>query len=97
MSAMKRRINALLALLFIITTLTSGLHELLPHHDSSNCQVCTLIQHDNAIVPETTVSIDLPFSLYEPIAALSDQTTHHQTRPLGSRAPPFFIRNIQTI
>ena len=87
---MKRQINALLALLFIISTMATSLHELLPHHHSSDCQVCTLVEHDTALVPETTFLITHIDPLYETILSLSHQCVHHYSSTLGSRAPPLF-------
>ena len=87
---MKRQINTLLALLFIISTMTTSLHELLPHHHSSDCQVCTLVEHDTALIPETASVIAYIDPLYETILSLSDQFIHHYSSTLGSRAPPLF-------
>jgi hypothetical protein len=87
---MKRQINALLALLFIISTFTTTLHELLPHHHSSDCQVCTLVEHDSALVPENSVVLHIDIPIYEPVLSLASQHIAHRSTPLGSRAPPLF-------
>ncbi|MEN8147783.1 MAG: hypothetical protein ABFR02_09215 [Campylobacterota bacterium] len=87
---MKRQINALLALVFIISTLTTSLHELLPHHHSSECQVCTLVKHNSALIPEHTVVHHLKAPVYEPILSLENQHVQHYKTTLGSRAPPLF-------
>ncbi len=87
---MKRQINALLALLFIISTFTTSLHELLPHHHSSDCQVCTLVEHDSALVPEDTLTLRINTPVYKPVLALSNQHFQRFKTTLGSRAPPFF-------
>ena len=87
---MKRHINALLALLFIISTMTTSLHELLPHHHSSDCQVCTLVEHDSALVPDDLLDITIITPTYETILSLSDQFVDRYNSTLGSRAPPVF-------
>jgi len=90
MSAMKRRINALLAIFFIITTLTSSLHELLPHHDSSSCQVCALIQHDNALAPVTQGELTRLTTLFEAILLPENDISCSPISTLNARAPPLF-------
>lgn len=87
---MKRQINSLLALLFIITTFTTSLHELLPHHHSSDCQVCTLVQHDSALIPDTPLALHVETPLHTPVLSLSNQHIQHIKTTLGSRAPPLF-------
>jgi hypothetical protein len=87
---MKRRINTLLALLFIISTFTTSLHELLPHHHSSDCQVCTLVENQTALVPESTIAFHLKAAIYEPVLPLENQYIHFRNPTLGSRAPPLF-------
>jgi len=90
MPVMKRRTNTLFALFFIIATLTTSLHELLPHHDSGECQVCTLVQHDNAVVPDECVKLVQPTDYFEaiPVAATAISPSHAST--LKARAPPLF-------
>lgn len=87
---MKRRLNALLALLFILSTLVTGLHEMLPHHDSSHCQVCTVSEHSSALLPEavTLQAVDVP--AFTPIQSLKNQHFYCYSPTSGSRAPPFF-------
>ncbi len=87
---MKRQIHTLLALLFIISTLTTSLHELLPHHHSSDCQVCTLVQHDSALVPENATVYDIEVYAYGPVQSLQNQYIRFRSPILGSRAPPSF-------
>ncbi|MBU1642808.1 hypothetical protein KKE54_05560 [bacterium] len=87
---MKRRINALLALLFIITTLTTSLHELLPHHNSSDCQICTLVQHDNALVPEVQGELSRLTTLFETILLPKSDISCSPISTLNARAPPLF-------
>jgi len=87
---MKRQIQTLVALLFIISTLTTSLHELLPHHHSSDCQVCTLVQHDNALAPEKSTLYDVEVYAYEPVLSFEDQYIRFRNPILGSRAPPSF-------
>ena len=90
MSAMKLRINTLLALLFIITTLTTSLHELLPNHNSSDCQICTLVQHDNALVPETQGELSRLTTLFEAIFLPECDLSYSPISTLNARAPPLF-------
>ncbi len=80
----------MLALFFIITTLTTSLHELLPNHNSSDCQVCTLVQHDNGLVPEENVNLTQPATLFEEILLPGIQITHLPISTLKARAPPLF-------
>ncbi|MDA3947437.1 MAG: hypothetical protein PF439_12230 [Helicobacteraceae bacterium] len=87
---MKRRINTLLALLFIISTLTTSLHELLPHHNSSDCQVCTTAEHSSALLPETTALKAVSAADYAPVLSLANQYLHRYKTTLGSQAPPLF-------
>ena len=87
---MKLRINTLLALLFIITTLTTSLHELLPNHNSSDCQICTLVQHDNALVPETQGELSRLTTLFEAILLPECDLSYSPISTLNARAPPLF-------
>ncbi len=88
--AMKRRISTLLTLLFIVSTLTASLHELMPHHNSSDCQVCTLSGHSSALLPEPT-ALPLPLAAgYCPILSLENQYHYRYETTSGSRAPPLF-------
>ena len=87
---MKRRINTLLALLFIIATLTTSLHELLPNHNSSDCQVCTLVQHDNALAPETETPYITLFIEYEAVLFPETETAASLISTRNPRAPPLF-------
>jgi len=90
MPAMKRRINSLLALFFIIVTLTTSLHEMLPHHDSGECQVCTLVQHDNALAPDECVKLVQPSDYFEAFPVASTAITPSPVSMLKARAPPLF-------
>ena len=87
---MKHRIKILISILFVVATLTTSLHEMLPGHDSTECQVCTLIQNDIGLTPDIeTVSTVHTIQFSIPLA-LQNQTKYHQTTTLGSRAPPLF-------
>lgn len=88
--AMKRRMNTLVALFFIIATLTTSLHEMLPHHDSGECQVCTLVQHDNAVAPDESIKLVQPSSYFEAIPSPAAAVTPSPTSILKARAPPLF-------
>ncbi|WP_345974856.1 hypothetical protein [Sulfurimonas sp. HSL3-7] len=87
---MKRQINTLVALFFIITTLTTSLHELLPNHNSSDCQVCTLVQHDNALAPETNAPVITLFIGYEALLFPETEITASIISTRNPRAPPLF-------
>jgi hypothetical protein len=87
---MKRHINALLAFFFIITTLTTSLHELMPHHDSSNCPVCTLVQHDNGLAPEEAVKLAHHSALFVAVLLPERQFSRTLSSTLNARAPPLF-------
>lgn len=88
---MKRRIHLLLALLFIISTLVTGLHELMPHHDSSSCQVCTIVQNDNALVPEDAFERVTIETIFEPVLLYTVAWTYRHPSTLKARAPPSSI------
>ena len=85
---MKRRIHLFLALFFVVSTLTVGLHELMPHHDSSNCQVCTLVQNDNGLAPDNTVTLSKLHTVYEPVRLVKSCHTYRYIPDLQARAPP---------
>jgi len=88
MAFMKRQ--TLIAILFVIATLFTSLHELMPHHSVTDCQVCTLYQDDHSLAPEDTtslVTLYIPFS--QPLY-LHTQTTQQPYSTLNSRAPPSF-------
>ncbi len=87
---MKRQITTLLAILFIISTLATSLHELLPHHHSSDCQICTLVQNDNALAPEQVLHIDIQQASFKTPTKLNSQIISQAISTLGSRAPPSF-------
>lgn len=85
---MKRPVNAFLALFFIITTLTTSLHELLPHHNSADCQVCTLVQHDNGLAPQTCDPLGEQEAPSETIAPLILSLFPTTITSWDARAPP---------
>ena len=87
---MKWSIHSLLAILFIISTITSSLHELMPHHSNSDCQVCTIAQNDTGLAPEIETISAVNISQFSAPLALQNQTKYHQTTTLCSRAPPLF-------
>ena len=85
---MKR--HTLIAILFVITTLFTSLHELMPHHNINDCQICTLSQNDTALSPELTASLTTLYIPFDKPLYLSDQTVRITDSTLGSRAPPSF-------
>ncbi len=87
---MKRRIHLFLALFFAVSTLTAGLHELMPHHDSSNCQVCTLVQNDNGLAPDNTLKYSRLHTVYEPVRLVKSCNIYRYISNLQARAPPSF-------
>jgi hypothetical protein len=90
MPAMKRKIKIFLALLFIFSTLTTSLHEMMPQHDESSCEVCILVQHDSGLAPQEYTALPeisaccgkIPLFQTQRLLALIP-TTH-------PRAPPLF-------
>lgn len=88
--SMKQRINTFLALFFIISALTTSLHELLPNHNSGDCQVCTLVQHDNALAPETNAPCITLFIDYEVLFSAETEIIASLISTRNSRAPPLF-------
>jgi len=90
MALMKRHLLSLLAALFILSTLFSSLHELMPHHSSSDCQVCTFTSHDGGLAPETTqVSLLIKPIFHSPTILHSITATTPITLD-NPRAPPYF-------
>lgn len=87
---MKRQLHALLALLFILSTIVTSLHELAPHHDSSNCQICTLVQHDNGLVPTAAIELETLSTLFDEIRFPDTFHSAQATSTLLARAPPLF-------
>ena len=85
---MKRQ--TLIAILFVIATIFTSLHELMPHHSVSDCQVCTLSQNDHGLTPELSTSLTTLYTPFEQPLYFSDQTTQTIYSTLGSRAPPSF-------
>ena len=90
MSFMKRPILSLLSALFVLSTLFSSLHELMPHHSSSDCQVCTLLQHDDGLPPLEVMTLDNIFVAYQNKPSFYYYTSSFQTGVLSTRAPPLF-------
>ena len=87
---MKRQIHSLLALLFILSTIVTSLHELAPHHNSADCQVCTLVQHDNGLVPTEALDLTAVTTLFEAIHFPKTTYLHQEKLAFSSRAPPLF-------
>lgn len=90
MALMRRNIHSLLAILFIISTIFTSLHELMPHHNSSDCQVCTLVQHDNGLVPPTGISLTTIHLHYDTLPLLYRHISSFHTGVLSTRAPPLY-------
>jgi len=82
--------QTLIAILFVIATFFTSLHELMPHHSVSDCQVCTLSQNDHGLEPEVIISLITPYTLFDTPQYLNHQTTPTIHSTLGSRAPPSF-------
>ncbi len=87
---MKWSLQSLIAILFVISTITTSLHELAPHHDSSNCQICTLVQHDSGLVPEEMLDLTAVTTLFEAILFPKTTYLHQEKLAFSSRAPPLF-------
>lgn len=90
MPAMKRQIKILFALLFILSTLTSSLHEMLPEHDESSCEVCTLVQYDSGLVPEEYIAPSEICLCCETILFFETQIVSAPLVATNPRAPPLF-------
>jgi len=84
---MKRQ--TLIAILFVIATFFTSLHELMPHHSVSDCQVCTLSQSDHGLAPETPLLISLIKPLFTTPPALKSVIISTQISFDNPRAPPF--------
>jgi len=87
---MRPHIRSSLAILFIITTLFTSLHELMPHHNSSDCQVCTIVQHDSGLVPEAEIALIDVTPDYEMPIHLYHRVSDFLTSARSTRAPPLF-------
>jgi len=87
---MRQNIRSFIAILFIINTLFISLHELMPHHNSSDCQVCTIVQHDNGLVPEADIVLIDVTPNYETPTLFYCHVSAFQTSARSTRAPPLF-------
>lgn len=63
---------------------------MLPHHDSGECQVCILVQHDNALAPDECVKLVQPSDYFEAIPLLTTAISLSPISTLKARAPPLF-------
>jgi hypothetical protein len=90
MPAMKRKINTFLALLFILSTLTTSLHEMMPQHDESSCEVCILVQHDSGLVPQEYAALPEISACCGKILLFETQRLLVLIPTTNPRAPPFF-------
>ncbi len=87
---MKRKINTFLALLFVLSTLTTSLHEMMPQHDESSCEVCILAQYDSGLVPQEYVALPEVSACYGAISFFETQRVSSLILRTNPRAPPFF-------
>ena len=87
---MKWSLQSLIAILFVISTITTSLHELAPHHSNSDCQICTLVQNDNGLVPTETPNVEAVTTLFETILFPKATYLHQEKLAFSSRAPPLF-------
>ena len=87
---MKWSLQSLIAILFIISTITTSLHELSPHHSSSDCQVCTMVQNDHGLSPELQTPYNIEHIRFETPQELTDQYRFSLYNTFKSRAPPSF-------
>jgi len=87
---MKRSLFSFLAALFILSTLFSSLHELMPNHNSSDCQVCTFNGHDNGLAPETIEDVVWVQPTFRVPLALQSLTISIRISLDNPRAPPSF-------
>ena len=87
---MKWSLQSLIAILFVISTITTSLHELAPHHSSSDCQICTLVQHDNGLVPTEALELTALTTLFEEIYLFKTNYIYQENAAFSARAPPLF-------
>lgn len=87
---MKQKINIFLAFLFIFSALMTSLHEMMPQHDESSCEICTLVQHDSGLVPEAYAALPKTTACYRTIPLLETQKVSALTLTTNPRAPPLF-------
>ena len=87
---MKWSLQSLIAILFIISTIATSLHELAPHHSSSSCQICTLVQNDHGLVPTKVVVLTALTTLFEEVHLLKTNYFYQENATFSARAPPIF-------
>jgi len=87
---MKWSLQSLIAILFVISTITTSLHELAPHHSNSDCQICTLVQHDHGLVPTEALNLTALVILFEEIHLPETDYLYQEDNAFSARAPPLF-------
>ena len=87
MAVMKRQ--TLIAILFVIATFFTSVHELMPHHSVADCQVCTLSQNDHGLAPEVTFLISFCKPLFTTPPTLHSVIISTKISLDNPRAPPF--------
>ncbi len=90
MLAMKRQIKTIFAFLFILSIFTTSLHEMLPDHDESSCEICILVQHDSGLLPVSFTALPKIDSYYQTIAYTLVETPVLSLLSNNPRAPPSF-------
>ena len=90
MLAMKRQIKTIFAFLFILSIFTTSLHEMLPDHDESSCEICILVQHDSGLLPVSFTPLPKIDSYYQAITYTLVKTPVLSRLSNNPRAPPSF-------
>lgn len=87
----KKPINVLIVtFFFVLSTITTALHELAPHHHSVNCPVCLVDNHVFAgdVVKDVVDTIEL--EIYDDYIFSASQRKEVFLTTFHSRAPPSF-------
>ena len=90
MLAMKRQIKTFFALLFILSIFTTSLHEMMPDHDESSCEICILVQHDSGLLPVSFTVLPKIDTYYQTIPYHLHETPVLSILSINPRAPPSF-------
>jgi hypothetical protein len=90
MRTMKRQIKTIFAFLFILSIFTTSLHEMLPDHDESSCEICILVQHDSGLLPVSFTALPKIDSYYQTITYTLVETPVLLLLSNNPRAPPSF-------
>lgn len=85
----KKPINVLIVtFFFVLSTITTALHELAPHHHSVNCPVCLVDNHvlSGDVINDIADNIAIP--IYDDYIFSASQRKEVFLTTFHSRAPP---------